>query len=1084
VLLREVDENIPAEIPEMEKPVDQTKSAPDIMEVDMDDEHVEPHQQVEPIAPVTINSPTYGLSPPAQPAPNATTEGLLEEEFEESDYSQPLPAMVGNNIAAPEWNVATADDDDEVGLEPEGEMEDAVQDELEDELEDGPEDGLENYDEYDPVDEPMIPEKDKDKKAKDKKAKDKKADDKKAEDKKAKDVESDDDVINAAEALMYFQNVKFVDSEQSPTYPQPKSGKQEQFWCMICGLTYSEIWQAKQFRGEQLMGSRDKIFHQHVESCVKDTDWGPDPELLGPDITPMAEVDDVMSVLDEIAEPENVIHHRFYEDMELDFPYYVNRPEEPGKMPPLISPSEFQEMLDTPGLTDAQRLAIESALAYTLLEAQKEHFFLSRVELKKRRSTIEFPVWGKAKKQKKVHRPFELVDNASWETANETDLYNIDNQSSSGRRGGLRNRNADVQIPIAWGYSEEYSENHPAHNFNRAAPAPARTVPPVTRAPRTAPASARHSPEPAPSTSRRTASAVQTPIPPPSIPGSVAATPSDTPAGTPPTPFKRGPGRPRKDGTAPGSARIPVPTTSTRGGGPGSRGGKRGGGPGSRGGKASLQLGPPVTTRTAAATPTGTPVSTTPVSTPPITRTPIPPPNVPNMFKAKPAAPPSAAPTAPEPAPPAPVHRSHIPVPVHIPQIPIAAPIPAPAPVQTTSTASQIAALKSSATAALDRAKAVKAASIAKESAKAAEGPQAVGGTVLSGVVAPGAAIRRRGRPKKVKVDAPTTTPALLAPAPPTAGVIPVPGSIPVGLGSGQIAAAGMAGMQGMAGYVPTLPPHLIPPHMMLQYGQQVQLQLQQQYHPQMIQHTQQGQSQGIQNIQNIPLHSLTPQQQQALIAQQMAQLQQQQVLPQVLPQFLPQQMQQAQLPAHLQQVQMMQHQQANQPMLQQQILVAQQLQQQLVPQHLQHLGVQPGYYVPAPPHMAAAPTSVPPQQPPMSTGTNNPLPTTPGFHTPTPGPSTPAPISQYASNPPSSASPGSRHGRGKTYKTPISIDVQEAVGTPRPTMEEQFLAAATSSNLGKRQRKKRVEMLDDSEDESGEDKKGKGRGGKRRRAE
>jgi len=341
------------------------------------------------------------------------------------------------------------------------------------------------------------------------------------------------DALEAAKNLVDISN-KFLVA--SPPPARPPAAVELGPNCALCSRTLGEIKAIRESEG-LLPVSDDVILAEHVELCLAYT--GADADFGDDDYSPPESVPELG--LEDDTEVESIeVSENYGKDGHPTrvLPYYIRDALNTGNatlFPPLPSLDEFRQLLADPELTPEQHMAVEEALVFSMHTTQEEWHLLEQLACTKGAAAPRRARKG-AKIPPRRREPFKPEDPAVYEEQKEAALYSYDNSSSkySMRREGLRTRQKHLDPIVVPGY--EYTPGVPqtmepkltrGRNKNEASSVRATTTP--------APAHVTVSSK---------------------VPGPATAANSgrSTPAVvTGDQPVKRGPGRPRKDGLAPGS---------------------------------------------------------------------------------------------------------------------------------------------------------------------------------------------------------------------------------------------------------------------------------------------------------------------------------------------------------------------------------------------------------------------------------------------------------------------------------------------------------------------------------------------------
>ncbi|KAI5789626.1 hypothetical protein FPQ18DRAFT_411544 [Pyronema domesticum] len=338
----------------------------------------------------------------------------------------------------------------------------------------------------------------------------------------------------------------FMDPRTEPVHDPEESTSAVNDSALRCPLCHLSIAQLRKNRSQ----TQEEVLSEHIEFGCENSKFDD-------------ESDDVESDDDEPNDDQRMPYYA-----EFTPPRSSSSPWA-SKLPSIISIQEtYKVMLGNPDLTPEQRLGIEDELVSALHAAQKDWHDLEEISFQlgaKRRKLKKLPKGVERPRNPMLPEKFEI-----YEAAKEAELYSADNGSGS-TRAGTRNKSRKIERPLAWGYEKpsgkgqrdpsdvghtrDYNAREPARNRDTEteeptpdAEAPVKRKPgrpPKNRDVATTTASSVTAASPAVS---NTATPVQTPLATPAVPGP-----------NPGVPVKRGPGRPRKDGTAPGSARIIPP---------------------------------------------------------------------------------------------------------------------------------------------------------------------------------------------------------------------------------------------------------------------------------------------------------------------------------------------------------------------------------------------------------------------------------------------------------------------------------------------------------------------------------------------
>jgi hypothetical protein len=335
--------------------------------------------------------------------------------------------------------------------------------------------------------------------------------------------------LEIAKTLLNFSGTRCVASN-----PLPSRKAVAEFSCPICSRTLEEMRRIRNSCRTPLPAILDDdLISQHVELCL---DYHEDMGNTDADEETLSQ-----SIAEQDSDSDSDGFGSLWEDWEkqpgekitktvLPSHIKVNGELEATFFKPLSSPDEWKAILANPNLTKAQRLAVQETVVFSMLAAQVE-FFKLRGLLEKKRAAELLPKLPAAKKSKtnKHYRqiqwtPFEPEDKVVYEDKKEAALYNFEYDPSPHKRGS--------QDPLTQRYSVRTSARMRSQAEPKIMPgyeyAPlAQVEPKLTRSRGNAqPATAGTITISRPSTSRRASPAIR-----------------------PGEPARRGPGRPRKDGT-------------------------------------------------------------------------------------------------------------------------------------------------------------------------------------------------------------------------------------------------------------------------------------------------------------------------------------------------------------------------------------------------------------------------------------------------------------------------------------------------------------------------------------------------------
>ncbi|KAF8537467.1 hypothetical protein BDD12DRAFT_223224 [Trichophaea hybrida] len=347
------------------------------------------------------------------------------------------------------------------------------------------------------------------------------------------------DALEAAKNLVDLSNKPLAASSPLPKPPTaPDLGPK----CALCSRALGEI---KALRANEglLSASDDEIFAEHVEFCLSYTgaeaDFGNDTD------DPSLELASEPGLEDD-TEAESIEATENYDkdgQPTRTLPYYIQDVPDTGNTYPFTSLTaldEYRKLLNDPGLTPEEQLAVEESLVFSLHSAQEEWYLLEQIACAKGAAAPKKLRKGTKAPQRR-RDPFKPEDPIVYEDKKEAALYSYDNSSNkySMRREGLRTRQKHLDPIIVPGY--EFAPG-----------VPQTMEPKLTRGRnKNETSSARETTTPAPAHATGSSKVPR--------PATAANSGRSTPAViTGDQPVKRGPGRPRKDGLAPGSRPVVI----------------------------------------------------------------------------------------------------------------------------------------------------------------------------------------------------------------------------------------------------------------------------------------------------------------------------------------------------------------------------------------------------------------------------------------------------------------------------------------------------------------------------------------------
>ncbi|KAF8242754.1 hypothetical protein K440DRAFT_638511 [Wilcoxina mikolae CBS 423.85] len=342
------------------------------------------------------------------------------------------------------------------------------------------------------------------------------------------------DALEAAKNLVDLSNKPLAAFSPPPGPPTaPDLGPK-------CALCSRALWEIKALRVNEGLpsASDDDILAEHVEFCLSYTgaeaDFGDDIDDPSLELTSEPGLEDDTEV-ESIEATEN-----YSKDGQPShtLPYYIQDVSDIDNsypFTPLAALDEYRKLLNDPGLTPEEQLAVEESLVFSLHSAQEEWHLLEQIACAKGAAAPKKVRKGSKAPQRR-RDPFKPEDPVVYEDKKEAALYSYDNSSNkySMRREGLRTRQKHLDPIIVPGY--EFAPE-----------VPQTMEPKLTRGRnKNETSSARETTTPAPALATGSSKVPR--------PATAANSGRSTPAViTGDQPVKRGPGRPRKDGLAPGS---------------------------------------------------------------------------------------------------------------------------------------------------------------------------------------------------------------------------------------------------------------------------------------------------------------------------------------------------------------------------------------------------------------------------------------------------------------------------------------------------------------------------------------------------
>jgi hypothetical protein len=380
------------------------------------------------------------------------------------------------------------------------------------------------------------------------------------------------DTLEAAGTLMQLAATRSTLHSPPPVEVSSKDISDQD--CPICGRTLAEIRHIRGLSGKHEPISDLALYEKHVELCFEyhlgDGMLEGDDEATAANLKPAQGSDDLL-----MADDDTVVQTPGPRDDEavekIQLQTWVKGMDD-TLFAELVSPEESLKLLEDPNLTDAQKLAVEENLVFSLYAAQREYMELEKIA-SKRRAPLSFRQ-PEAKRKKGVAdtlskpKAFVLDNPIVYEDKKECVLYDFaynpkfdyrgrqdpQNEEESSKQSTRKTRTRAAQkaweIPIVPGYEDP-----------KGAKVQGPKEPKETKARRNGDDSTRAANTPVPTKEPKVAPA--------RAPAATTTSATTTPALV--VPVKKRPGRPRKDGlptgsrpaTTPALAAAPVPPTTS-----------------------------------------------------------------------------------------------------------------------------------------------------------------------------------------------------------------------------------------------------------------------------------------------------------------------------------------------------------------------------------------------------------------------------------------------------------------------------------------------------------------------------------------